>query len=62
MPIELKDKSVVGYSTGTFDIVVEDKFDEDIQSFIKEYPIVQKVIVKKDILPQWTRSESQSAN
>jgi hypothetical protein len=62
LPLELSDKTVVGYSTGTFDIVVEDKFDEDMQSFIKEYPVLQKVKVKKNIPQQWTRPENQPAN
>ncbi len=60
--LELTKKSVVGFSTGTFDISVEDKFDEDISLFIQEYPVLQKAKVEKNILPQWTRPENRSAN
>jgi hypothetical protein len=57
--IELKDKSRTGFSTGTFDVIVEDKFDEDMKLFISEYPVLRKVKVEKAILPQWTRPDSK---
>ncbi|HTG02283.1 MAG TPA: hypothetical protein VK654_17005 [Nitrospirota bacterium] len=56
--IPVLDQSVPGFSTGTFDVIVEDKFDEDMQAFIKEYPALQKVKVEKSILPQWIRPEN----
>jgi hypothetical protein len=59
LPLELKDKSIVGYSTGTFDILIEDKFDEDMQSFIKEYPGLQKMKVNKTTPASWKRPENQ---
>jgi len=46
------DQSIAGFSSGTFDVVVEDKFDEDMKSFISEYPALQKVKVEKSIFPQ----------
>jgi len=46
------DQSIAGFSSGTFDVVVEDKFDEDMKSFISEYPALKKVKVEKSILPQ----------
>jgi hypothetical protein len=52
------DQSIAGFSSGTFDVVVEDKFDEDMKSFISEYPALQKVKVEKSILPQWIRPEN----
>jgi hypothetical protein len=51
------DQYIAGFSSGTFDVVVEDKFDEDMKSFISEYPALQKVKVEKSILPQWIRPE-----
>ena len=59
---ELKDKSIVGFSTGTVDIFIEDKYDEDMKLFISEYPALQNVKVDKSILPQWIRPENQGAN
>jgi ketosteroid isomerase-like protein len=54
------DQSIAGFSSGTFDVVVEDKFDEDMKSFISEYPALQKVNVEKSILPQWVRPEKMA--
>lgn len=58
----LDQNPAVGASSGTYDVVVEDKFDEDMKLFISEYPALQKVKVEKSILPQWLRPESQPAN
>jgi hypothetical protein len=52
------DQYIAGFSSGTFDVVVEDKFDEDMKSFISEYPALQNVKVEKSILPQWIRPEN----
>jgi len=54
------DQYIAGFSSGTFDVVVEDKFDEDMKSFISEYPALQKVKVEKSILPQWIRPEKEA--
>ncbi len=56
---QLIDQSIAGFSSGAFDVVVEDKFDEDMKSFISEYPVLQKVKVEKSILPQWIRPEKE---
>jgi len=55
----LIDQRVAGFSNGTFDVFIEDKFDEDMKVFVREYPGLQNVQVKKDILPQWERPESR---
>ena len=54
------EQSIAGFPSGTFDVVVEDKFDEDMKSFISEYPALQKVKVEKSILPQWIRPENEA--
>ena len=54
------DQYLAGFSSGTFDIVVEDKFDEDMKSFISEYPALQKVKIEKSILPQGIMPEKQA--
>ena len=54
------DQYIAGFPSGTFDVVVEDKFDEDMKSFISEYPSLQKVKVEKSILPQWIRPEKEA--
>ena len=53
--------AAAGFLTGTYDVVIEDKFDEDMKTFISEYPALQKVKVEKSILPQWIRPENQPA-
>jgi hypothetical protein len=60
--IPLIDQAVAGFSTGTFDIVVEDRFDEDMKLYISEYPALQKVKVEKSILPQWIRHENRKTD
>ena len=52
------DQYVAGFSSGTFDVVVEDKFDEDMKSFISKYPALQNAKIEKSILPQWVRPEN----
>jgi hypothetical protein len=46
---------IVGFSAGTFDVAVKDKFDEDMKLFISEYPVLDKAKINKTILPQWKR-------
>jgi len=58
----LIDQAVAGFSTGTFDVVVEDKYDEDMKLFISEYPALQNTKVEKSILPQWIRPEKRTTN
>jgi hypothetical protein len=60
--IPLIDQAVPGFSTGTFDVIVEDKFDEDMKLFISEYPALKTVKVEKSILPQWIRPENRPTN
>ncbi len=57
--VPLIDQYIPGFSSGTFDVEVEDKFDEDMKSFISEYPALQKVKVEKSILPHWIRPEKE---
>ncbi len=57
MSVELKEKSIVGFSAGTIDILVEDKFNEDMNFFNAEYPALQHTPIDKSILPQWVRPE-----
>jgi hypothetical protein len=58
----LIDQAVVGCSSGTFDVVVEDKYEEDMKLFVSEYPAMKNVKVEPSILPQWTRPENLPTN
>ena len=53
--------AAVGFLTGTFDVAVEDRSDDDIKLFISEYPALQNAKVEKAILPQWIRPENRVA-
>jgi len=52
---------VVGAYTGTYDVAVEDKFEEDMKLFISEYPALKNAKVEKAILPHWIRPENIKA-
>jgi len=58
--IPLIDQATSGFSSGTFDVVIEDRFDEDMKAFISEYPVLQNAIVEKAVLPQWIRPENRN--
>jgi hypothetical protein len=60
--VPLIDQAVVGASSGTYDVVVEDKFEDDMKLFISEYPALQKVKVEKSLLPSWKRPENLPAD
>lgn len=47
----LIDAALVGYSTGTFDVTFDDRFDSDMKEFIAEYPALKKVKVDKLAMP-----------
>ena len=53
--IPLIDAGIVGFSSGTFDISVLDRFEEDIKTSISAYPALKNTLVTKAILPQITR-------
>jgi hypothetical protein len=58
----LIDQSTIGTSSGTFDVLVEDRFEEDVKLFVSEYPALQKVRIEKYLLPQWTRPKNELTN
>jgi hypothetical protein len=60
--LPLIDAAAVGLSSGTYDVIVEDKYDEDIKLFASEYPVLQNAKVEKSILPQWRRPEDIKIN
>lgn len=50
-----------GFFNSTCDVFIDDKFDEDMKSFVTEYPGLKKAKVEKSILPQWIRPENRKA-
>jgi hypothetical protein len=55
----LVDAVIAGFSSGTFDVVVEGRFEENMKRFNSEYPALQSVQVEKSILPKWARPENR---
>jgi hypothetical protein len=53
----LIDAAIIGLSSGTFDVTVEDQYDEDMKAYVAQYPALQNVKVEKNILPPWIRPE-----
>ena len=51
--------AAAGFLTGTYDVVIEDKFDEDMKTFIAEYPALKNIKIEKSILSQWIRPEKR---
>jgi hypothetical protein len=58
-PFPLIDQATAGFSNGTYDVIIRDNYDEDMKRFISEYPLLGKVKVEKNILPQWIRPEKR---
>ena len=48
--IPLVDQAVAGYSGGTFDVVVTDRRDADIPTFLEEYPSLKEASIKTIIM------------
>jgi hypothetical protein len=48
----LIDQSISGFSGGTFDVRISDRYDADIQLFVNAYPFIQGMPVYKSIMTQ----------
>lgn len=57
--IPLIDQAVTGFSGGTFDIAVSDRFDKDESLFKSRFLALNGVGIKKAILPQFDRDKAQ---
>ena len=57
--IPLIDQAVAGASSGTFDVTIVDRFDQDIELFKSTFPALNGTLVVKKILSTWDRSKAQ---
>lgn len=46
----LMDQAMAGFSTGTFRVVIEDRYAEDVANYRSEYPGLQGVTIEKAVL------------
>ena len=53
------DQSVSGMSGGSFDIEVSDRYEQDIQRFIAQFPALKSREITKMILPPFDRARAQ---
>ena len=54
----LMDQAFSGFGGGTFDVKIHDNFDQDMQKFKEQYPVLNNRQINKIILPQWTKPEN----
>ena len=50
MFIPIIDQSTAGYSTGTFDVTISDRYEEDVVVFVKKFPMLDGREIKKAML------------
>ena len=58
--IPLIDQAIAGASTGTFDVVISDRYDEDVALFRKLFPALKEQGVTKAVLPPFDRARAQA--
>jgi hypothetical protein len=54
-PLPLIDQSVSGYSNGTFDVEIVDKYESDTDAFRKTYDALRSQTIEKSMLSPWQR-------
>lgn len=58
--IPLIDQAIAGASTGTFDVTISDRFDEDLALFQKLFPALKARSIAKAVLPPFDRAKAQA--
>jgi hypothetical protein len=58
-PIPLIDQAVTGFSGGTFDINISDKYETDMAIFKEQFPSIKSYNAEKMILPQWHKPSKE---
>jgi hypothetical protein len=53
--VPLIDQALAGFSNGTYNIIVTDNYDTDLQHFIQEYPVLKEYPVTRSLLPPWKK-------
>ncbi len=57
--LPLLDQSVTGFSGGTFDIRIEDRWEVDESEYRSRFPALAQAEVRKNILPPFDRQKAQ---
>jgi hypothetical protein len=53
--IPLIDQAVTGFSGGTWNVAVSDRFDQDMTEFRTDFPVLEKADAQEDVLPPWDK-------
>lgn len=56
--IPLIDQAATGFSGGTWDIAVSDRFDDDITEFRKDFPALRDASINREVLPAWDKEKA----
>ena len=51
--LPLIDQASTGYSGGTFDIQITDRYEEDMTLLKRKFPLLESRSIEKKVLPQW---------
>jgi hypothetical protein len=57
--IPLLDQAMTGFSGGTFDVVIEDRWAADEAEFLAKFPALRGVVVKRLIMAPFNRDRAQ---
>lgn len=57
--VPLIDQSVTGFSVGTWDVNINDAYDQDVTKFKREFSVLTPVSVDKQMLPPFDRKKAQ---
>lgn len=60
--IPLLDQAVTGFWSGTFDITMSDKFEEDSSVLKQKFPLLNQVVMEKAVLGPWKKPSKEEMN
>ncbi|MCP5326992.1 MAG: hypothetical protein H7A09_11810 [Oceanospirillaceae bacterium] len=61
-PVPLLDQAITGFSTGTFEVVVKDKYKSDVEELRQKYMSLKGMKVVDMTLPAWIHPEKRAGN
>jgi len=56
--LPLLDQAITGFSGGTFDVLLEDQYEQDMKVFRQRFPVLNAVAVKRDIFLPFEKSRA----
>ncbi len=54
----LLDQAITGFSGGTFDVLLEDQYEQDMKVFKQRFPVLNSIAVKKDIFLSFDKARA----